>query len=147
MSQHETPTTAFILSLVAGILMLIGGILTSVWFMNGGYSNYTPGNDGMMGGSGMMGGFAGMMNGYESMMNGFGMPLGYMTGFSIVGLIAGIVVLIGAVMLNARPAERTTWGALIIAFSVISLLGMGGFWIGAIIGIAGGALALAWRPR
>lgn len=147
MSQHETPTTAFVLSLIAGILILIGGILTSLWFMNGGYS-YNYGNGGMMNGyGGMMGGFSGMMSGYQNMMSGLGMHSGYMTGFSIIGLIAGILVLIGAIMLNARPAEHITWGALIVAFSVISLLGMGGFWIGALIGIAGGALALVWRPR
>jgi len=147
MSQHETPTTAFILSLIAGVLILLSGILTSVWFMNGGYS-FNYGNGGMMNGyGGMMGGFSGMMTGYQNMMSGLGVHSSYMTGFSIIGLIAGILVMIGAIMLNARPSEHTTWGAVIIAFSVISFLGMGGFWIGALLGIAGGAVALAWRPR
>jgi hypothetical protein len=87
-----------------------------------------------------------MMDGYESMMHGFGVPLGYMSVLSIIGLIAGILVLIGAVMLNARPEDHVTWGAIILAFSVISLLGMGGFYVGALLGIAGGALALSRRP-
>jgi hypothetical protein len=145
MSTHQTPVTAFALSLTAGILMLVSGIIGYLWLTGTGI-NY--GFDGMMNGyGGMMGGFNGMMNGYQNMMSGLGVHSSYMTGFSIIGLTAGILVLIGAIMLNTRPAEHTAWGALILAFSVISFLGMGGFWIGALIGIAGGALALAWRPR
>lgn len=142
-SSHEAPTAAFILSLIAGVLMVVTGILSAAWFMAGGYSFNSRG---MMGGYGMMGGFGGMMSSYGSMMHGFGVSLGYMSGLSIIGLIAGILVIIGAVMLNARSADHITWGAVILAFSVISLLGMGGFFIGALLGIAGGALALSWRP-
>ena len=131
------------MSLVAGILMLVTGILSAAWFMTGGYA---PNGGGMMDGNGMMDGFGGMMDGYESMMHGFGVPLSFMSGLSIIGLIAGILVIIGAIMLNARPADHITWGAIILAFSVISLLGMGGFYVGALLGIAGGALALSLRP-
>jgi hypothetical protein len=81
------------------------------------------------------------------MMNGFGVASGFMTGLSFLGLISGIVVIVGALMLNARPAEHLTWGALILFFSIISFAGMGGFWIGALMGIAGGAIALSWRAR
>ncbi len=77
--------------------------------------------------------------GYGGMMGGFG-------GFWFLGLVCGIAVIIGALLLNARPLENATWGALIIVFSVISFIGMGGFFIGALLGIAGGALALSWRP-
>jgi hypothetical protein len=129
--------------LIAGILMLVTGILSAAWFMAG---SYVPNGGGMMGGNGMMDGFSGMMDGYESMMHGFGVPLGYMSVLSIIGLIAGILVLIGAVMLNARPEDHVTWGAIILSFSVISLLGMGGLYVGALLGIAGGALALSRRP-
>jgi len=146
-SSHESPTIAFILSLIAGILMLITGILSAAWFMAGGsFSNYYN-NQGMMGGlSGMMSELGGMMNGYEFMMHGFGFPYGFMSGLSIIGLIAGILVIIGAIMLNANPANHITWGIIILVFSVISLMGMGGFYVGALLGIAGGALALSWRP-
>lgn len=138
------PTAAFVLSLIAGILLLVGGILTSIWFIYGGYDY---GNGGMMRGlGGMMSGLGGMMNGYESMMNRFGFPRGFMSGLSLIGLIAGAIVIIGAIMLNAHPADHITWSTVILTFSVISLLGMGGFYVGALLGIAGGALALSWRP-
>jgi hypothetical protein len=95
----------------------------------------------------MMDNFGGMMHGYRDMMGGFGVASGFMTGLSFIGLISGVIVIVGALMLNICPAEHLTWGALILVFSIISFAGMGGFWIGALMGIAGGAIALSWRPR
>jgi hypothetical protein len=108
--------------------MLVSGILPLILILSNGYGyGYGYGYGGMMGGFGMMGGWGGS--------------------FGFIGLIAGIVVVIGAIMLGSRPAEHATWGTMIIVFSIISFFGMGGFFIGAILGIAGGALALSWRPR
>ncbi len=134
MSSQVIPVAAFVLSLIGGVLILIGGIVSSMWFMYGGY-----------GMGGMMGGFGGMMGGYQGMMGGFGVPFGFMGGLWLIGLVAGTLVIIGALMLNARPAEHTAWGTIILVFSIISFIGMGGFFIGAILGIAGGAMALSWR--
>lgn len=134
MSLREMSGIAFILSLIGGILMLVSGILSTLWFMSGGFNA-----------DGMMGGFGGMMGGYRTMMGGFGVPFGFMGGFSFIGLLSGIVVIIGALMLNVRPSEHLAWGTLILAFSVISFLGMGGFYIGALLGIAGGAIALSGK--
>ena len=81
------------------------------------------------------------------MMGGYGYGYGFTWVYSLVALISGIIVLLGALMLNSRPAEHMTWGTIVLIFSLISFLGMGGFIIGALLGIAGGALALSWRPR
>lgn len=140
MSSRGTFTAAFALSLAGGVLMLLGGGMTLMWFMFGA-ANF----GGMMGG--MMDEFEHMMGGYEGMMGNFSVPLGFMTILSLLGLVSGIVVIIGAVMLNTRPREHITWGTIILVFSIVSFAGMGGFWIGAILGIAGGAIALSWRPR
>ena len=126
MSSKETHGAALALSLIGGILMLIGGIVPLIAFLSGGY--------------GYGYGYGGMMGGFGGMMGGWG-------GLWFIGLIAGIVVIICALMLNAQPAEHTTWGTLILVFSIVSFFGMGGFLIGALLGIAGGALALSWRPR
>jgi len=56
-------------------------------------------------------------------------------------------MMISAVMLRAHPGEHLIWGTVIIVFSAISFLGMGGFFIGAILGIVGGALALSLKPE
>lgn len=129
---NETPTAPFVLSLVAGLLILSGvGMMMT-------FSYGTPYN-------GMMGGYYDMMNGYYGMMQGFG-GWGWFYGAVAMGLIAGIVILVGAIMIYARPNNASTWGLLVVAFSILSFLGMGGFFIGAILGIVGGVLAMVWKP-
>jgi len=82
----------------------------------------------------------GMMGGYW-----FGYGSAWLWSLTVVSLGCGAIVLIGAIMLNARPANHFTWGVIVLAFSVISFVGMGGYFIGAILGIAGGALALSYK--
>lgn len=79
-------------------------------------------------------------------MGSFGIPFGFMMGLSLVGFVSGILVTIGAAMLNVHPTEHTAWGTVILVFSIISFLGMGGLFIGATLGTIGGAFALSWRP-
>ena len=74
------------------------------------------------------------------MMGGFGFT--YVQSSAIFGIVCGAVILFGAMMMHYRPAEGRIWGILVLIMSAISLFGMGGFWIGAILGIIGGALAL-----
>ena len=135
MGSGSSSNVPFILSLVGGILILIGGLASSMWFMLGG-SNFW----------GMMGGYGGMMGGWGGMMGGYGFPFGFMGGFSLVAMVSGIIVIVGALMLKSRPTEHMTWGIVILVFSIISFVGMGGFVLGALLGIAGGALALSWKP-
>ncbi len=132
MVNEEKPTAAFLLSLVAGIFILLGAALVSLM----GY--------GFMG---MMSRFGNGGRGYGMMGQGFGM-MGYGFGMlAIVGLIFGAIVIISAYMLNSKPQEHTTWGTLIVIFSVISIFGSaGGFGVGLILGIIGGVLAITWKP-
>ena len=130
MTNEERPTAAFMLSLVAGVFIILGGGMTSLF----GY-----GFMGMMGRNGSWGGMMGP---------GFGM-MGFAFGMmGFLGLIFGAIVIISALMLNSKPQEHTTWGTLILIFSVISIFGsaMGGFGIGLILGIIGGILAITWKP-
>lgn len=81
----------------------------------------------------------------QSMM--FGTGFGMMTGFFILSIISGAIVLACGLLLNRNSEKRTLFGITIIVFSAISILGMGGFLIGAILGIVGGALVLAETER
>ena len=147
----EKPTVAFVLSLLAGIFILLGGGMTSMmglWF--GAYQGQYPYYGGMMGGYNGYGGYGwmfNMMNGYGGygMMRGLGIGFGFM---GILGLVFGIIVIVSAVMLYNRSAEHTTWGVLVLIFSVLSVFGsmMGGFEIGVILGVIGGVLAILWKP-
>jgi len=143
----EKPTAAFVLSLLGGIFILLGGGMTSMmglWF-----GAYQGQYGGMMSGYNGYGGYGwmfNMMNGYGyGMMRGLGMVFGFM---GILGLIFGIIVIVSAVMLYSRPTQHSTWGVLILIFSVLSLFGsmMGGLGVGLILGIIGGVLAIIWKP-
>ena len=132
MTETERPTAAFLLSLVGGIFILLGGGVMSM---------FSP-----FGFGGMMGGYRGMMGyGYSGygMMEGLGFGM-----FGILGLIFGVIVIISAFMLNSKPLEHSTWGTLIVIFSVLSIFGgmMGGFGIGLILGLIGGILGITWKP-
>lgn len=61
------------------------------------------------------------------MMQSFGYG-GWFYVFGAIGLIAGVGILVGAVMIYSRPSEAPTWGLLVLAFSIQSFFGMGGFW-------------------
>lgn len=132
-STTEAPTASFVLSLIGGFLILAGAGMMMT------FSSDTPYY-------GMMGGYRGMMDGDFGVMQGFGYG-GWFYGAAAIGLVSGIVVLIGAVMIYLRPSKVPMWGLLVLVFSIVSFAGMGGFFIGAILGIVGGALALAWHPQ
>ncbi len=124
---------AFITSLIGGIFMLLSGIsvLTGILYV------YTSAPDHFIStvpSETMMGG----MMGYWF----YGLPL---IG-AMVSLASGIIVIIGSLKLYKSSEESTTWGTLIIIFSVVSLLGTGGFIVGFILGLVGGILALTMKP-
>jgi len=127
---------AFLFSLIGGIIILVAGVVSSVWFW---YGSAVWGDFGDM--------WFGFMGGYHSMMGSVGFPLGYMLGFSLVGLVSGIVVVVGALMLNSRPQEQFAWSVLIMVFSAISFLNMGGFFVGGFLGLVGGAVAYGSRTN
>lgn len=120
----EIPTGPFVLSLVSGVLIILGALVPLV--------------------------FMGSYTGMEDMMGGSG-PSGIIDtdslAFRILGAVLGGVVLLGAFMLNSRPTQHATWGALVLIFAALSPFGaMGGFMIGMVAGLIGGAWAIAWKP-
>ena len=120
----EPPTGPFVLSLVSGVLIILGALMPLVFMES--YS----GMEDMMGGSG---------------------PSGIIdtdsVAFHVLGIGFGAVVLFGAFMLNSRPTQHATWGALVLIFAALSPFGaMGGFMIGMVAGLIGGAWAIAWKP-
>ncbi len=133
--ENRSYAAPFVLSLVGGVIIVVFSIFYSVWF---GTSLPYWGNIGNW--------MGGMMSNYHSFMGSYGSSYGYLTTISIVSLISGILVIIGAVMLRFHPQDNLIWGTLIVIFAALSFIGMGGFFIGAILGIIGGALALSYKP-
>jgi len=129
---EERPTTAYILSLIGGIMILVGGLSTVAmmgmwrWGMMRGWSER----------------FAPAVIGKWAFI-----PMMF-TLLGLFGVACGIIVIVGAAMLNSRPEDHFRWGTLILIFSVLSVFGgMGGFLVGLILGVVGGALAISWKPR
>jgi len=134
MATNIGTTFAFIVSLVGGLIIMIASILNVVWYSSGapnfgGYGSYV----------------GGMMDGYHNFMGSYGGSYGFLTGISLVAVICGVIVLMGAIMLRVQPHQHMLWAIVIIVFSAISFVGMGGFFIGAILGIIGGAFDLSIR--
>ena len=127
MGSISKPTTAYILSLISGVLIFIGGIgnlIVSVLvraFIRTFLGPYRP-------------------------------PLmliwrpGLSIIWSIIGMAFGVIVIYSALMLNSAPKNHTMWGTLILVFSILSFMGAwAGFGAGLILGIVGGVLAISWK--
>ncbi|MEM2214636.1 MAG: hypothetical protein QXQ20_08155 [Candidatus Nezhaarchaeales archaeon] len=118
----EKPTAAFVLSLVGGIIILINGIIVLVG--------------------------AGIAASIATMVPGMGPAIsGLVIAFASFILVMGILVIVGAVMINSGAPNKVRVGSiLVIVFSVISLLGGGGFIVGFVLALVGGILGLTWKP-
>jgi len=73
---------------------------------------------------------------------GLGFVTGIMAGFGAVGLIFAVLVIIGAILIY-MPGKEVIGGILVLIFSILSIFIGGGFLIGLILGIIGGALNIA----
>ena len=129
-TKSRYPRSAGILALVGGIIILLGGalfILASVFilphmnFPNVNIPKGLPPAD-----------LPALISGVVGIMGTF-------------GVICGSVVLISAALLLAAVGSSRTWGILILVFSLLSFIGLGGFVVGAILGILGGIFTLRWK--
>lgn len=121
MSEGGKSTRAFTLSLTAGILILCNSALlgaAATWFPW--VIPTLPGST-----------------------DNSAIPFASLTA---IGLVCGVLVLLGATMLRKAPVNRKIWGIVIIVFSISSVITGGGFIIGFILGIIGGALAFSRKP-
>ena len=120
--EIKKATAGFVVSLIAGILILINGVAL-IWLYTAiktftGFMPQMP----MTGAAQAMGSFWAMMG--------------------VISLIFGIIVLIGAFLIY-MPGKEVIGGILVLIFSILSIFVGGGFLIGLILGIIGGALGLA----
>lgn len=129
MSKAEKPTIAFALSLIAGILIVLGGAARyAIGMFVHSYGSRISGNHHLLG----------------AITSMIGAGLGF---FGLVGAVLGIVVIVSAIMLYGSPDQHVTWGTVIIVLSIVSLfVGASGFLLGLVLGVVGGILAITWKP-
>jgi Family of unknown function (DUF6114) len=115
------PTTAFVLSLVGGIFVLLGGLVgIFLGAIFGGIFSIIP----------SLGRTVGML----------GLAIG---GF---GAFCGIMMIAGGFLMYMMPQRHAMWGAIVTVFSILSWVGaFGGFVIGFLLGLVGGILGIAWK--
>jgi hypothetical protein len=115
------------LALIAGILMVIGGIvfLSMTWY----HSTFI--------GYPMMGMMGGM---WSNFMQGF---TPWLLGISISSIICGGIVLFSGTMMSKDPGNARFWGILILIMSSLGIISGMGFLIGPILGIIAGVVALS----
>ena len=112
--EVKKATSGFIVSLIAGILILINALA-----------------------------FFALAEFIESL--GSALPIfveGIFATFGAIGAIIALVVIVGALLIY-MPGKEVIGGILVIIFSILSIVIGGGFLIGLILGIIGGALGLA----
>jgi len=122
MSQNEKPARAFTLSLIAGILIISNSTLlgaAATWFPW--IIPTLPGSSAN--------------------------DTTFLVRLAVVGLIFGVLVLLGDIMLHIKPVNKKAWGIIILVFSISSVVTGGGFIIGFVLGIIGGASALSRKPK
>ena len=114
-AKAERATVGFVLSLIAGLLVLVHGI---VWVIRG------------------------EMNilGIDEIRRRILVGL-ILEHVGVVTIVFAVLILLGAVLIYL-PGKETIGGVIVLVFSILSILTGGGFLAGFILGIVGGVLAL-----
>lgn len=120
----DNRSAQFILSLVGGIMILIGGIVSLLWLVGVFPTSLEP------------------LASLRSNIMGEQEFRLFQIRYTAAGLSSGVAVILTSLMLKMRPRESKRWGIMIIVLSAMSILGMGGFIFGMALGIIGGALAI-----
>ena len=123
----KTGTTAGQGMTIASVLAVIGGAIMIAGVIGGGMMFSFWDGGGMMGG--------GMMS--DTFM------WGAIAGVGAIWAGTGVVTVIGGYAIYRRPESAGTWGVAILIASIVGLVSMSGFFVGPILGIIAGILALA----
>ena len=83
--------------------------------------------------------------GLAAQSESFGLFGGDITTLGAVESTLGILVVIFGVLLFVMPDHHVVFGVLVLVFSIVSLVGLGGLIIGFILGLIGGALGIAHK--
>lgn len=128
--RSDLRTWSFLALLIGGVLILAGAFMGSSMM-------------GSWGGMGMgMGSMGSMMNAYAPA--GWGSMMAWW--MVLVGLVTGGLVLLAAYHVY-REREVAIWSVVAIVAGALSLFAMGGWILGAVLAIVGGALALVDKQQ
>lgn len=115
----DKPTAAMVLSLIGGIFVILGGAFLA---------------------------FAGSLIGSFN-VTGAASASATVLALGIVGVIMGLIMVVGGFMMHSKPTSAKMWGVIVLILAIISwVTAIGGFFIGFLLGLIGGILALTFKP-
>lgn len=68
------------------------------------------------------------------------------TTVGLIGVVTGLLVIVSGVMMYVQPKQHVIWGVLALVFSIVSILGFGGLFLGLLLGVVGGILGIVFKP-
>jgi hypothetical protein len=132
-ARKRRPWIVILLSLIGGLLILATGVGIVVLRMLVISANLPPTIEGLVG------------QGYAPMLGtGFAHGMSYDVGV-FADIIPGIVIVVAAIMMIARPSRAVSLAYVVLIFSFISLVGAGGLIIGWFLGLLGGSIGVMSR--
>jgi hypothetical protein len=115
----DKPTAAMVLSLIGGLFVISGGAALA---------------------------FAGSIIGSFN-VTGAASASNTVLALGIIGVIMGIIMVVGGFMMYSKPTSAKMWGVIVLILAIISwVTAIGGFFIGFLLGLIGGILALTFKP-
>lgn len=119
----EKPTAAMVLSIIGGIFVILGGAFIA--FVGSLFFSLPMSTTGTS------------ATGIASAVVVVG----------VIGIIMGLIMIVGGVMINSNPQSHTMWGVIILILSILSwITAAGGIFIGFLLGLIGGILAITFKP-
>lgn len=112
------PSTAYWLSVIGGILIVLDGVVAIAEAIA-------------------------LRSLVESIVPG---ASGILIGLGALAVLFGLIIVFLGLRIKSNPALARRSGIVIILLSLVSFLGGGGFFIGLILGLIGGILAVTWNP-
>lgn len=145
MSSSENSKVVYTISLIAGVLILVNGLVL------GGIGFFITQSIPDSSSSVFVRILLNILNTLTGIINAVTGIISTVTSIlntlMVVGIISGIIVIVAAVMSYKNPARKTLWGITLLVFSSVSIIIGGGFLLGLILGINGGILTLVLNPK
>ncbi len=95
----------------------------------------------------IVGGFFIILGGLVfALLGAFFALLGFVSGVFLLGLLVGFLTIIVGLLMVAVPSGHTVWGTLAVLLALVSIpVAFGGLFVGFVLTLIGGLLALRWK--
>jgi hypothetical protein len=74
-------------------------------------------------------------------------PVAMLNTLGALGILFGLIDVALGVVMFIKPGLSKILGAVVLVVSLASIVSLGGFFLGLILGLVGGIMALIWKPN